>query len=394
MAVPPVVALVGVPRNYAWGSTSVIPQLLGERAGDGPIAELWFGAHADDPAPVPERATTLDALIAAEPLALLGSAVVSAFGPRLPFLLKVLAAETPLSIQVHPNLAQARAGYAKEEADGVRRDSPNRNYRDDNHKPELLCALTPFDALCGFRPVAETLELLDALALPTLIPVAELLAGPDGLRSAFTALLRDPDPAELAEAVADAVSGLPPHWAGVADAVGLAAAAFPGDVGVVLALLLNHVRLAPGEAIYLGAGNVHAYLRGTGVEIMATSDNVLRCGLTPKHIDVDELLAVTDFRELAEPRWPTTSAGAAAVQFEVPVPDFLLSRLDVDGFKGSVAVGHTGPHIVLSVEGAQTVRADGHSVGLTPGHAAFVAARDDWFEVRGTGVVFTATVNL
>jgi mannose-6-phosphate isomerase len=392
---PGVVRLDGVIRRYAWGSTRAIQELLGQPVDGQPAAELWLGAHPDDPALVPGQATTLDALIATDPVGLLGGAVVAHFGPRLPFLLKVLAAARPLSIQVHPTIEQAHDGFARENADGVAADAPERNYRDANHKPELLCALTAFEALCGFRPVTETLALIDALGVPGLIPSGELLSRPSGLRAAFTALLRDAAPASLAEAVTDAAQALPVRWAGPARAVELAAAEFPGDVGVVLSLLLNYVELQPGEAIYLGAGNVHAYLRGTGVEIMANSDNVLRCGLTPKHIDVGELLRITDFSELAEPRWRPEAGGAggvAAEDFTVPVPDFALHRLDMEGCLGSLAVAGQGPHIVLCASGEQSVDLGAESVLLRPGQAAFVRARAEAFVIRGSGLAFAATV--
>ena len=191
---PGLFALHGVIRPYAWGSRTAIPELLGTAPTGEPAAELWLGAHPDDPSLVPAHDDTLDRLIAADPFAMLGAANVERFGPQLPFLLKVLAADTALSIQVHPDLAQAKAGFAAEDARGVARDSPQRNYKDANHKPELLCALTPFDALCGFRPVAQTVRLFDALGVEALAPYREMLAGPDGLRAAFTTLLDLDDP--------------------------------------------------------------------------------------------------------------------------------------------------------------------------------------------------------
>ena len=371
-----VVAIDGVLRRYEWGSRTAIPTLLGVEPDGRPAAELWFGAHPDDPSNVPVHGAALDALIAADPTAALGPEVVEEFGPRLPFLLKILAADKALSIQVHPNRQQAEDGFAAEDAGGIERSAPERNYRDTNHKPELLCALTPFDALCGFRPVPATLELLEELDLPALGFVAELLRGHDPLRAAFTALLRHPDPAPLVEAVARRVAGAED---GALHAVRLAAEDFPGDAGVLVALLLNPVRLAPGEAIYLGAGNVHAYLRGTGVEIMANSDNVLRCGLTTKHVDVDELLKITDFTELVDPRWPPV-AGI----FDVPVPDFRLTRLEIDEPTG---LHDPGPTIVLCTSGDVTVA----GLGLEPGHAAFVPAAIPT-TVAGAGVAFVAGV--
>ena len=381
------IALHGVVRPYAWGSPTAIPELLGVAPTGEPAAELWFGAHPDDPSFAPDHGTTLDRLIAADPVGLLGAEVADRFGGRLPFLFKVLAADKALSMQVHPDLDQARAGYADEDARGVPQSSPERNYKDPNHKPELLCALTEFDALCGFRPVAETLRLIDALAVDGLAPYRVLLAGPDGLRAAFTALLTPAEREQLVEAVVAGARRLDGQWAAAARATLVAAGDFAGDVGAVLALLLNAVRLRPGEAIFLGAGNVHAYLRGVGVEIMANSDNVLRCGLTPKHVDVPELLRITDFTELADPIWP-----AVGGRFTVPVPDFALSEFQLDGPDGSVAVDDAGPAIVLCVDAGGSVEAGGSAVDLERGRAAFVGARDEAFVVRGTGRVFVATV--
>ena len=383
-----VVRIDGVVRDYAWGSTTAIQSLLGQPVDGRPAAELWFGGHPDDPSPVPELRSTLDAIITADPAAALGAETLASFGPRLPFLLKVLAAGKPLSIQVHPTLQQARDGFAREAH--LAPDDPKRNYRDANHKPELLCALTPFEALCGFGSVAETQALLDAFALPRLIPVAEWLSRPNGLERAFSALLRDPDPESLAYAVSDAAAHLPPRFAGAARAVELAAADFPGDIGVVVSLLLNYVMLEPGEAIYLGAGNVHAYLRGTGVEIMANSDNVLRCGLTPKHIDVDELLRITDFEELGDPRWPAQTRGSNA-RFVTPAPDFGLAWMDLTNDLQPLYRGLA--QIVLCTSGSADVVSEQDTVRLLSGQAAFVPASAG-AQVRSDGParIFVASV--
>ena len=396
---PGVLLLDGVAREYAWGSPTLIPQLLGREPDGRPIAELWFGAHADDPARVVAHGVTLDALIAADPRAVLGAQVAEQFDGRLPFLVKLLAADRALSIQVHPNLEQARRGFAAEDERGVARDAPERNYRDANHKPELLCALTPFDALCGFRPAERTLDLLDALDCTELAPVRVALQA-DDLRGAFDWLLRAPQPAAIARAVAMSAARLDQHasWAGAARAVALIAADFPDDVGVALSLLLNDVRLEPGEAIYLGAGNVHCYLRGMGVEVMANSDNVLRCGLTPKHVDVDELLRITDFTALREPRLRPGWHDDMHTDFEVPVPDFRLSFVDLDGYRkpgqdvGSCAAGDADrPYLLLCTSGQVEVSVGDDRVALEPGGAAFIPAREPAFTLRGTGRTFLAS---
>jgi mannose-6-phosphate isomerase len=349
----------GVVRDYAWGSPTFIPHLLGVEPDGSPAAELWFGAHAGGPSPA--LGSTLDEVIAADPERLLGAEVAARFDGRLPFLLKVLAADKALSIQVHPDLAQARAGFDTERQADLPSDQSN--YTDANHKPELLCALTPFEAMCGFRPVAKTLAVLDELAMPELDFVADALGGPDGLRRAFTAVLEHDDPASLSDAVAARAT---PD--GPLRAAWIAAHDFPGDIGVVVTVLLNYRRLEPGEAIYLGAGNVHGYLRGSGVEIMANSDNVLRCGLTSKRIDVPELLKITDFSELAEPLWP-----ADGDTFRVPVPDFALRQLD----GGRVDLEPGDPRIVLCVEGTTEVEGlpvpAGRAAYLTPAARAAVS---------------------
>lgn len=393
MPLPAVVALDGVIRRYAWGSRTAIPELLGIEPDGAPAAELWLGAHPDDPSHVPEFDTTLHALLAADPQGLLGAASVARFGPRLPFLLKVLAVETAVSIQVHPSRENARAGFAAEDAAGIARGAPNRNYRDENHKPELLCALTPFEALCGFRPVRDTLRLFDDWAVAELLPVRALLAEPDGLRSAFTALLSIEEPARLVAAVTARAANVPTddEWADIGRAVQQTAREFPGDVGVVLLLLLNHVRLQPGEAIYVDAGTVHCYLRGTGVEIMASSDNVLRCGLTPKHIDVAEVLKVATFSPLEQPRCPSRDSGAGT-RFLAPVADFALSMIELDPDNGSCAIADPGPNILLCTAGHVEVCALNATVRLGPGGAAAVSCHEDGFTVRGRGQVFRAAV--
>jgi mannose-6-phosphate isomerase len=384
----PVFAIDGVTQHYAWGSPTAIPQLLGVPPDGRPHAELWFGTHGAGRSGAPQLGRTLDELIAADPNRLLGPGTVQRFGPRLPFLLKVLAAQRCLSIQVHPTREQAEAGYAAEDRAGIALDSPGRNYRDRNHKPELLCVLTEFEALCGFRAPAETDRLLGALALEELAALRALLAGQDGLRTAFTYLLTLPDPAPLAEAIARRAPQLTGRWAPVGAAIGLIAHDFPRDVGAAVALLLNHVRLRPGEAIYLPAGNVHAYLRGTGVEIMASSDNVLRCGLTDKHIDVAELCKIADFSPLAEPRW-TASDDQDGRRFAVPVEDFELLRVEPAGRP----VPET-PSIVLCTGGELRLdppSGEGDPLRVPPGHAAFVGAGGAGYRLGGEGTAFVAS---
>ncbi|MDQ1741758.1 MAG: mannose-6-phosphate isomerase [Pseudonocardiales bacterium] len=397
---PRVLRLHNAIREYAWGSVRAIPELLGREPTGRPAAELWMGAHPDEPsrwADHPDR-PALDELIAAEPRRWLGEANLAEFGPRLPFLMKVLAADRALSLQVHPSRAQAEAGYAAEEAAGIPRRSAERNYCDPNHKPELAYALTEFEAFCGFRPVPDTCELLGALAVPALDGYLPMLAGQDGLRATFTTLLSlagETRERLVAEVVTGCrrLAGRGGRWADAARASVLAAEDFPGDIGAVLALLLNYVRLMPGEAIYLGAGNVHAYLRGMCIEILANSDNVLRCGLTPKHIDIPELLRVADFTSVADPRWQPVRAGEGQLVFEVPVPDFRLSVLELTA--GAVRLLPAGgPHLLLSGDGPVRVRCGPQDRTLRRWESVYIAPGDRACTVSGTGPAYVASTNL
>jgi mannose-6-phosphate isomerase len=240
------------------------------------------------------------------------------------------------------------------------------------------------------------MRVLDALALPELAEVRRLLDLPDGIRAAFTHLITAPDAAAIARAVSAAAAQQhdDPVVADALHVVALLTHDFPGDIGIAISLLLNYVRLAPGEAIFLSAGNVHCYLRGTGVEIMANSDNVLRCALTPKHVDVDEVLAIADFSPLEDPRCVAEDSGFGP-SFDIPVPDFALSVVDLDAYKGGCAVGIPGPYLVLCVEDSVEVSADEAApLVLRPGRAAFVSSTREGraFTLRGSGRVFCATV--
>ena len=373
-------------RPYAWGSTTAIPRLLGVEPTGEPQAEMWMGAHPG--APSRTARGTLAEVIEADPERELGAATVAKFGPRLPFLLKLLAAGAPLSLQVHPDLTQARQGYEDEERRGIPVDAGHRNYKDANHKPELICALTEFDGLCGFRDPLAAAALLDDLGVDSLKPFVDLLhAHPEdaALREVLTAILTA-DPDEMSRTVAEAAvacTRLGGAYAPYADI----AHHYPGDPGVIAAMLLNHVRLQPGEALYLGAGVPHAYLDGLGVEIMANSDNVLRCGLTPKHVDVPELLRIVRFLP-SDPGVlrPEASPDGEEV-YETPIDEFRLSRYVLPEAGAAHDLTRPTPQILLCTAG--TVRAGEHD--LTPGESVFVPAGEK-AEVSGTGTLFRATV--
>jgi mannose-6-phosphate isomerase len=381
--------LHGVVRPYAWGSRSVIARIQGRHVpSDGPEAELWLGAHPGGPSTVerPGGSVSLGDLVAAEPDRLLGPAVTAAFGARLPYLLKVLAADAPLSLQAHPDPEQARAGYA----------AGHPCYVDDSHKPELLVAVTPFDALCGFRPPDVSAAVLEAFELPELAPVvAALRAGASGLRDAVRILLTWPAPQRpaLVQAVVRAAGGAGadhPYAAAFALVEGLAEH-HPEDPGVLVALLLHHVCLEPGEAIWMPAGNLHAYLSGAGVEVMAASDNVLRGGLTAKRVDVDELLRVLRFEVLDDPVVPARAVQPGVTTWPVPVREFALHRVMLDTWVPRVRLAVDGPRIVLCLSGEVTADDGGGPVAVPAGAAAF-APPGAALVLAGAGEAYVASV--
>lgn len=382
-------------RDYAWGSTTAIAGLLGRTESGRPEAELWIGAHPDSPSVArrPDGSDVpLDQLIAEDPEHFLGAESVAGFGPRLPFLAKVLAAAQPLSLQVHPSIEQAQEGFARENADAVAPDAAHRNYRDDNHKPEMVFALTPFEALCGFRPAAQTRDILLHLAAAfdaveadrpaVLSELVEDLADSNenaGLRNAFERLISGgPDVAEATAMVAGVlVSGasLEPYKSELSTVISLNEK-YPGDPGVLISLLLNRISLAPGEAVYLPAGNVHAYLHGMGVEVMASSDNVLRGGLTPKFIDVPELLRTIEFKSVDVPMLNPEVSELGQELYQPPFREFQLQRIELAPGASPVPLAQSGAAVVIVVEGAVYLDSPKGDLQLARGGSAFLAAAD------------------
>ncbi|WP_340557076.1 mannose-6-phosphate isomerase, class I [Streptomyces sp. GSL17-111] len=383
-------------RPYPWGSRTALPELLGVEPDGTPQAELWMGAHPAAPSLIERGAgqEPLDRVIARDPAAELGAPVLRRFGPRLPFLLKLLAADAPLSLQVHPDAAQAAHGHRSEEARGIPLDAPQRTYRDDNHKPEMIVALGPFEGLCGFRPPEECAQLLAALRLDALDRhCADLRARPEeeALRSVFTAFVTEGSALveDVTRAVARAARTEGRHRADFA-AYRAVARAHPGDPGLLAALTLRHVRLAPGEGLFLGAGVPHAYLRGLGVEVMAASDNVLRCGLTAKHVDVAELLRVTRFSAGPVPTLRPVALASGEEVYPAPVDDFRLSRLRPRPGGAPMPLDGTAPQILVCTEGRARVTDSGGASTLVPGSAVFVRAGEQ-AALSGSGTVFRAT---
>ncbi len=403
-----------VVRPYAWGSRTAIAELQGRPVpAAGPEAELWMGAHPSAPSGVARDPATLDAVIAAAPDLELGPQCAETFGGRLPFLLKVLSADKALSIQVHPTRAQAEAGYQAENRRGLAPGDPARNYVDDWPKPELLYALTPFEVLAGLRTPADAADLLRALAVDQLRPLAgELSAATSeqAMADALASVLEWPE-GSRAGLVADVVvacsklaaagSEAPGSGASGSEASGSeasgsevsrfadacaaavrVAADHPDDLGIVALLLMRHAVLQPGQAVFMPAGGLHAYLRGTGIELLANSDNVVRAGLTGKHIDVPELLKLLD---------PVVSVPVIAPRvlpdgiawFDTPAPEFRLYLLDLAG--PALALPGRGPRILLCLEGACVLRsASGETLELARGGSCFIPAVDPLVHAAGS----------
>ncbi|WP_026532513.1 mannose-6-phosphate isomerase, class I [Arthrobacter sp. H41] len=377
-------------RPYAWGSVTAIADLLGREPSGGPEAELWIGAHPGFPSVVliPDGTRTpLDELIEADPAVALGGGTESRFGARLPFLLKVLAAESALSLQVHPSLDQAAAGYDAEEAAGIPADAAHRNYKDRNHKPEMLFALTRFDALCGFRPLEESAAVFGFLAglcepgseeAGLLGTVATELGSdaPAALRNAFEALLSaDSGVVASVEGAVASPRGLEPNAGDFADDLATVVelgSQYPGDAGVLVALLLNRVSLQPGEVIHLPAGNIHAYLSGLAIEVMASSDNVLRGGLTGKYVDVPELLRTVIFEPLAPPSVPAVTNLLDQELYLPPYEEFQLQRVVVHDGVAPVPLAQNGPAVVLVVSGSVRLDSPKSDLSLHRGQSGFL----------------------
>jgi mannose-6-phosphate isomerase len=390
-------------QPYAWGSRTAIAELLGEPSPSaGPQAELWMGAHPSAPSVLTRTGVTgtLTAAIAANPALELGVRVAAGFGGRLPFLLKVLAADKALSVQLHPTREQAEAGFAREEQRGVPRDARERVYVDDWPKPEILCALTPFEVLAGLRHAEQAAEAIEGLDLPELKElVANLRANPTprGVADALTALLTWPEDsreslaAKAVEAAGvEAAKGGP--YAASYDAVVRMNADHPRDIGLVCSLLMNHRVVEPGQALFMAAGGIHAYIKGVGIELMANSDNVIRAGLTPKHIDIPELTRVLD-PEVEVPVLTARQAAPGIEVFDTPVPEFRLSRLTLSDGAALTVPGDGGPRVLLCVDGESSVSCgtepDGHFV-LVRGQSCFLSAADASVLLTGTGRFFLA----
>ena len=387
-------------QNYAWGSRSAIAALSGRaEPADQPQAEMWMGAHPKSPSILTvngERISLTD-LISEHPDAVLGVGASHQFSQQMPFLFKVLAAAEPLSIQAHPNKEQALAGFERENRSGIALDAPHRNYRDAFPKPEIICALTPFWGLNGFQPmdaIEKNFRHYGPQTLAAIVSRRDAADATASLQLLFESLLRMPDQqrsAVIAEVTQKAGREDADH---AAEWVLRLHAAYPDDIGILSPLFLNLVCLRPGQAMYLSAGQLHAYLEGLGIELMANSDNVLRGGLTPKHVDVDELTRVLQFTA-GEPRiLSARRVGAVESVYETPAQEFELAQLDLDGNVAFNADHERSLEILLLVEGEVAFEsADGHSqCRLSQGESVMIPACLPGYRIRGKGRIFRAAV--
>ncbi|MFM5016328.1 mannose-6-phosphate isomerase, class I [Aeromonas veronii] len=379
-------------QGYDWGSHDSLTTLFGIANPEGkPQAELWMGAHSNGCSDVVVAGQTqkLSTLIECAPAAVLGEATLARFG-SLPFLFKVLCAEKALSIQVHPSKAQAEAGFAKEEAAGIDAKAANRNYKDPNHKPELVFALTPYQAMNGFRAIPAILTLFERVNLAAIADLTAALAASQneaGLQHFFHQLLVL-EGARKEEALAGLLAFASEHQDEETFAlITSLAAQYPGDVGLFSPLLLNVVTLKPGQAMFLDACTPHAYVRGTGLEIMANSDNVLRAGLTPKYIDVTELLDCT--RCLAKPDDQILLAPhveGMVQHFEVPVPDFTFSVYPA----GEHQLTTTSAEILFAIDATVILKRGDETLRLEKGQSAFIPAATGSYQLLAEGRVARA----
>lgn len=374
------------PRAYAWGSRTLIADYFGPDAfgaSGQPMAEVWFGTHEGSPARIADGSqTTLQSALG---------------GHELSFLLKILAADAPLSIQAHPTTEQAEAGFARENAAGIPISASNRNYKDAHHKPEIIVALSEFEVLCGFRPIAEIEGILEDLE--SHIEVSEtfrsmvadwraMLATENGLQKVFSDVIHrrgslDGFNAELAK-----MADFEARFA-ICERLNLL---YPGDPGVIVALFMNHMILQPGQAVFLPAGNIHAYLGGLGVELMASSDNVLRGGLTPKHIDVDELEKVLDFHAAKVALVQPHELIAGLVEYPCDVEDFMLYRAEPSGDQILADLNLPGEAIILCTAGEVAVSNSlDERLVLKRGEAAYLSADAKLFTLSGAGTAYLAT---
>ena len=385
-------------QNYGWGDKTALFDLFGiKNPTNEPQAEIWMGAHPKSPSLVVngESKSSLIDVIEQQPVSILGEQVAKDFDNQLPFLFKVLAAGEPLSIQSHPSLAQAKIGFALENDAGIALDAFNRNYKDANHKPELICALTPFKAMNGFRPITNIIALLEQVSSTVLSDeLSKLSADPstEGLKVFYTWMmsLDNDSTLELTNAAIACAKQNEGHTA--FDTLLFLNSFYPNDIGIMCAIMLNVVELQPGEAMYLDAGELHAYLQGVGMEIMANSDNVLRGGLTPKYVDTAELLTTLSFNHGdVNILTPKATDNCCESMYTTPVSEFDFAVIELtDGAKASYPVNSV--EILFCAQGNGTISSSNGELAMNVGESYLVPASIGEYQISGDVKVFKACV--
>ena len=391
--------LKNIIQEYAWGSHTHIARLMGsDEPSEKPQAELWMGAHKKAPSSVnvEEKWTGLDKLVARDPEGILGKKIAKKFNNHFPYLFKVLAAAKPLSIQAHPNNLQAQKGFLKENMLGIPLDAPDRNYKDDNHKPEILCALTPFWALNGFRRIKDTIKLMEKVCGSGLsMEIDYLKKEPNsiGLKKFFNSLMSIKE-SRCAKIIDEAVS----------NARNLAERndvyrwiiklrdEYPKDIGVLSPVFLNLVCLEPGQAMFLPAGELHAYLEGLGIELMANSDNVLRGGLTAKHMDLPELLNVLSFKDLdLNILEPVFKSNYEKIYIS-PAEEFALSVITLKKGEKYSSAADRSVEIILCIEGEAIFfeEVSKKELILYKGNSVLIPAFVEEYSILGDAVFYKA----
>jgi mannose-6-phosphate isomerase len=393
-------------QEYAWGSKTAIAELMGyPTPSPKPQAELWMGAHPKAPSEVllDSVRVSLIELIKKDPISILGKATFRKFSGSLPFLFKVLAAGEPLSIQAHPTIKQARDGFRRENRENIPLDAYERSYKDQNHKPEIISALTPFWAMSGFRPTKKMLSILNEVSFQSInkeINDFEKMPDNKGLNVFFSLLMNLPK-GKREGAVGEAVK-----WAGKAKNEKFPGfenisrwilklnERYPGDIGVLSPIILNLILLNPGEAMFTHAGVLHAYLEGVGIELMANSDNVLRGGLTEKYIDVRELLRILDYSSTEFRKIPVISLPTGEMLYDSPAREFRLSRIHVKNKDKYTSIEKRSVEIIICIEGGCIIYEEGESetLEISKGDSILIPACINRYVIKGTARLFKASV--
>jgi mannose-6-phosphate isomerase len=395
-------------QEYVWGSKTAIAELMGyPTPSPKPQAELWMGAHPKAPSEVllnNDRISLIE-LIKKDPNAILGKSTSRKFSGSLPFLFKVLAAGEPLSIQAHPTVQQARDGFRRENSENIPMDAYERSYKDQNHKPEIISALTPFWAMNGFRPVVEMLNILNEISFQSItkeINDFQKTSDANGLRYFFALLMnlpKDRKEKTVAETVRWAEKEKNkeiPEFENISRWILKLNEKYPGDIGVLSPVILNLVLLNPGEAMFTHAGVLHAYLEGVGIELMANSDNVLRGGLTEKYIDVRELLRILDYSSTEFRKIPVITLPNGEMLYVSPAQEFTLSRIDVKKNDEYTSAEKRSVEIVICIEGGCAIHEEGKSetIDISKGDSILIPACVSRYAIKGAGRLFKASVPL